>query len=131
MDPIQDLEARNYEENPRRDYPQRPGKFNWGAFFYCIPWGIANHCYIPLLALIPGLNLVIIILSGFKGNKWAMEKNTYRDMEEFSRIQETWNRAGKFMFFISLVIFIVVFALAMLGIFTVPDLMESQNMVIE
>ena len=60
-----------------------------------------------------------------------MEKNTYRDMEEFSRIQETWNRAGKFMFFISLIIFIVVFALAMLGIFTVPELMESQNMVIE
>lgn len=88
---------------PKKDYPQMPGKFNWGAFTFTVAWGIGNNCYICLLALIPGLNIIMSFIAGFMGNRWAMENNTYRDMEEFSKIQQTWNRAG-FIFFIIAVI---------------------------
>lgn len=120
----------NYQTPPpyaptNQGYPQRPGKFNWGAFTFTVAWGIGNNCYLCLLALIPGLNIIMSFIAGFMGNRWAMENNTYRDMEEFSKIQQTWNRAG-FIFFIIAVIPLAFFMfIGFMGLITVPSLSNN------
>ena len=86
---------------------QLPGRFNWGAFSMPLIWGIGNNCYITLLALIPLANIIMSFLAGFKGNQWALENNTYRDMEEFSKIQGTWNKAGFIFFIVQVVVLIL------------------------
>ncbi|MDO5302161.1 MAG: zinc-ribbon domain-containing protein [Tissierellia bacterium] len=131
-------ENRYYQQQPPLPYETRkappsahseatlaqvPGKFNWGAFSFTLMWGIGNKVYLCLLALIPGVNLIISILAGLKGNQWALQNNQYRDMEEFSRIQETWSRAG-FVFFIITLISTGLFLIpALFGLLSLPFLM--------
>lgn len=126
------LEKREYPPNTRFDTPpqeisnytptQGPGKFNWGAFTLTVAWGIGNRVYLCLLALIPGINLIMSLLAGFKGNDWALENNRYRDLEEFSKIQETWNRAGFIFFIIAIIPSAFILLLALFGLFTAPFL---------
>ena len=74
---------------------QRPGVFNWGAFTLGAIWALGNKLYLlAILGFIPLVNIVLAFVAGFKGNEWAARSLDYRDMEEFARIQETWNRAG-------------------------------------
>ena len=82
-------------------------KFNWGAFMLSIYWAIGNKSYLALLTLIPIFNIVWVFICGFKGNQWAWDNNDYRDLEEFKKVQDTWNRAG----FIAFIIFIIIFVL--------------------
>ena len=64
-------------------------------------------------------------IAGFMGNRWAMENNTYRDMEEFSKIQQTWNRAG-FIFFIIAVIPLALFMfIGFMSLITAPTLSNN------
>lgn len=84
---------------------QRPGVFNWGAFSMSAIWALGNKLYlIAFLGCIPGVNIILAFVAGFKGNEWAARNITYRDMEEFSKIQEPWNRAGFLVFAISLIL---------------------------
>lgn len=84
---------------------QLPGVFNWGAFSITSLWALGNKLYlIAFLSIIPIVNVVLWFVAGFKGNEWAARNNAYRDMEEFSRVQESWNRAGFLFFVITVVI---------------------------
>lgn len=68
-------------------------------------WALGNKLYlIAFLGFIPGVNIILAFVAGFKGNEWAARNITYRDMEEFSKIQEPWNRAGFLVFAISLIL---------------------------
>ena len=94
-------------------------KFNWGAFMLSFLWAIGNKAYLGLLVLIPFFNIIWIFVCGFKGNRWAWENNNYRDIEEFKRVQETWNRAGLvalIIYAVIIVLYIVVFAAIIGGI---------------
>ncbi|MDD7363265.1 MAG: zinc ribbon domain-containing protein [Peptoniphilus sp.] len=113
-----------YEHNPMYA-AQAPGTFNWGAFSLTIPWGIGNRCYICLLALIPGLNIIMSFIAGFSGNAWAMNNNDYRDIEEFSRIQETWNHAGFIFFIIAVIPFAFLILLSLLNLLTIPSISNN------
>lgn len=84
-------------------------KFNWGAFMLSIYWAIGNKSYLGLLTLIPIFNIVWIFVCGFKGNRWAWENNEYRDLEEFKKVQDSWNRAGFVAFIIYIIIFVLYF----------------------
>lgn len=104
---------------------QRPGRFNWGAFSLTIIWGIGNRCYITLLCLVPIVGIIMSFVAGFKGNEWALQKNRYRDMEEFAQVQDTWNRAGFVCFIAQLVLggfWIFLALMSGLTLFTVPFL---------
>ena len=104
---------------------QVPGRFNWGAFSLTLIWGIGNRCYITLLCLVPIVGFVMPFVAGFKGNAWAYENNRYRDMEEFSQVQDTWNRAGFVCFIAQLLIggfWLFFVLLSGLNLFTAPVL---------
>lgn len=104
---------------------QVPGRFNWGAFSLTLIWGIGNRCYITLLCLVPIVGFIMPFVAGFKGNAWAYENNRYRDMEEFSQVQDTWNRAGFVCFIAQLLIggfWLFFVLLSGLTLFTAPFL---------
>ncbi len=48
--------------------PPEIRRWNWGAFLLNWIWGIGNQTYIALLALIPGVNLVMLFVLGAKGS---------------------------------------------------------------
>ena len=52
-----------------------------------------------------------MIICGMFGNVWAWKngKSKYRDAEEFNRVQDSWNRAGKTV--VALMLIFVLFAL--------------------
>lgn len=124
--PFQNAPA-SYDNHAAADRASRqvPGRFNWGAFSLTLIWGIGNRCYITLLCLVPIVGFVMPFVAGFKGNAWAYENNRYRDMEEFSQVQDTWNRAGFVCFIAQLLIggFWLFFALLSgITLFTAPYL---------
>ncbi|WP_200807610.1 zinc ribbon domain-containing protein [Urinicoccus timonensis] len=89
---------------------QRPGVFNWGAFTLVAVWALGNKLYLlAILECIPLVNIILAFVAGFKGNEWAARSLDYRDMDEFARIQEPWNRAGLSVFIITLVILFLYF----------------------
>ncbi|EEG77446.1 hypothetical protein [Dethiobacter alkaliphilus] len=70
--------------------PQEIRGWNWGAFWLNWIWGIANKTYIALLALIPGVNIIMMFVLGFKGNEWAWKNRDWSNKEEFKDTQQIW-----------------------------------------
>lgn len=101
------MEQNNYQNYELNEI----SKWNWGAFLLSIPWGFGNKTYLPLLTLIPVFGFFWMFVCGLKGNEWAWRNNQYRDIEEFNRVQETWNRAGLVMIivYVALILFFVLF----------------------
>ena len=100
----QDYNSQNYYNS---ELPPELRKWNWGAFMYNMIWGIGNKCYLPLLCLIPCFNLIWIFVCGAKGNEWAWQAGTCKDLETFKAVQDTWNRAGFVSFIITLASFVL------------------------
>lgn len=50
--------------NQPAEIPAELDRWNWGAFFLNWIWGIGNSTFIALLALIPLVNIVMIIVLG-------------------------------------------------------------------
>ncbi|MGM0125506.1 hypothetical protein IGI37_002905 [Enterococcus sp. AZ194] len=95
----------NYQQNySNGEIPYEIKRWNWGAFAFNIFWGIGNKTYLPLLCLIPVFNLVWVFICGAKGNEWAWQSGDYHSVEEFNRVQKSWNIAGIAKFVISLVL---------------------------
>lgn len=78
-------------------------KWNWGAFLLTWIWGAGNNVWIALLALIPGVNLVMAIVLGVKGTAWAWEKNKCLDYSEFVKIQKKWAKWGGILIICALI----------------------------
>lgn len=87
--------------------PEEIKRWNWGAFMFNISWGFGNKSYLPLLTLIPFFYFIWIFVCGAKGNEWAWKKGNYKTVEEFMKVQETWNRAGLISFIILLVLIVL------------------------
>lgn len=98
-------------------------KWNWGAFMFNIVWGIGNNSYLPLLCLIPLFNIVWIFVCGAKGNQWAWEKGEYSNIDEFMKVQKTWNRAGLVMFLFTVIFVIFYLVMACMLIASVANTM--------
>jgi hypothetical protein len=80
--------------NQPAEIPAELDRWNWGAFFLNWIWGIGNSTFIALLALIPVVNIVMIIVLGARGSRWAWKNRTWRDAEQFRRTQRNWAIAG-------------------------------------
>ena len=93
--------------NPNQNMYQNPAygsqgdmnelnKWNWGAFVFGWVWGIGNKCYISLLQLIPIplIGLIMSIIMGVNGTRWAFDNSDDRDLRSVLATQRTWNRAG-------------------------------------
>ena len=81
--------------------PKLP-RWNWAAFLLTFIWGAGNRVWISLLAVIPGIGLIMAVILGLKGNEWAWRANPCLNREEFLKAQKLW-------FKWSLIVYIIVF----------------------
>ena len=81
--------------------------WNWGAFLLNWIWGIGNSTFIALLMFIPLVNIVMLFMLGAKGNKWAWQNRTWRDVEHFKQTQRKWAISGLVLVFVVLPLFVV------------------------
>lgn len=80
--------------------------WSWGAFMLSVPFAFGNGAYLALLTLIPGVNLIWFFVSGAQGARWAYESGKFANIDEFNGAMDSWNRAGKVMAIICLVLFV-------------------------
>jgi Cytochrome oxidase complex assembly protein 1 len=80
--------------NEPAEIPPHLDRWNWGAFLLNWIWGIGNSTFIALLALIPMVNIVMMIVLGARGSRWAWRNRYWRDEEHFRRTQRNWAIAG-------------------------------------
>lgn len=73
---------------------EAPSGWNWGACLLTWIWGLGNRTPIALLALIPGVNFVMMIVLGAKGTQWAWQNDTWKGVEHFRSTQRHWAIAG-------------------------------------
>ena len=78
--------------------PEEIRRWNWGAFSFTWIWGLANHTYIALLGLIPGVGVVMRFVLGVKGNDWAWRNKWWDSVDHFKRTQRKWAWAALFVF---------------------------------
>lgn len=71
--------------------PPEVKRFSWGAFWLVVPWAVAHRVWIGLLAMIPVVNVVMMIWLGFKGREMAWERARNITLEQFQRRQHYWN----------------------------------------
>ncbi|MCS6997590.1 MAG: zinc ribbon domain-containing protein [Casimicrobiaceae bacterium] len=74
--------------------PEGVKGWSWGACWLSWIWAIFNKVWIGLLALIPIVNLAMMIVLGLKGREWAWQKGGWRDVEHFRQVQKKWDLAG-------------------------------------
>jgi hypothetical protein len=91
--------------------PQLRG-FNWGALWLSWIWAIGNSTWIGLLALIPCVNLVMMVVLGVKGNEWAWQNRRWNSIEEFQAQQKVWAIVGWVLFGLSAIYYIIVIIVA-------------------
>ncbi len=85
--------------------------WNWGAFLLTWIWGAGNNVWIALLALIPGVHLVMAIILGIKGTAWAWSKNRYLNHSEFIKIQKTWAKWGAVITILAIIFCVILLKL--------------------
>ncbi|MDD2721859.1 MAG: zinc ribbon domain-containing protein [Gallionella sp.] len=79
---------------PTSVLPEGIKGWSWGAFWFSWIWAIFNKTWIGLLALIPLVNLVMMVVLGLKGREWAWQNKTWTSVEHFKRVQKKWDVAG-------------------------------------
>ena len=99
---------------PSDDIPPGIKGWSWGAFLWNWIWAIFNNTWIGLLALIPGVNLVMIFVLGAKGREWAWKNKKWDSVEHFNRVQRKWSLWGIWLVVIGLVLAFLVFAASLL-----------------
>ena len=88
--------------------PQKVKGWNWGAFMFSWLWGFGNKSYLTFFTLIPIFGFIWRFVCGFKGNDWAWKKGNYSSVDEFKKVQSTWNRAGLFLFIFSITLSVII-----------------------
>ncbi|MFI3265695.1 MAG: FHA domain-containing protein [Rikenellaceae bacterium] len=82
--------------------PKNLNSWSWGGFLFGWLWAVCNGIYWPLVVLIPIVGwlsaIVINIILGIKGNRWAWENRTWMDAAHFERAQHQWAVAGLVIF---------------------------------
>ncbi len=74
--------------------PEEIDRWNWGAVFLNVFWGIGNKTYIAFFSLVPIINIFVLIALGFNGNKWAWRNKKWESIEHFNAVQKKWTYAG-------------------------------------
>jgi len=69
-------------------------RWNWGAFFLTWVWGIGNHTYVALWALVPVLTPVMSFVLAAKGSEWAWNRRRWDSVDAFRRTQRAWAICG-------------------------------------
>ncbi|MEW6516593.1 MAG: hypothetical protein AB1439_06820 [candidate division FCPU426 bacterium] len=89
--------------------PLAAKKWNWGAMWLNVFWGLKHNTDFALLTLIPGLGLIVPIILGARGGRWAWRNRVWASVEEFEKVQRDWALWGwAAVFFIAVSLFIPV-----------------------
>jgi hypothetical protein len=89
----------------RNNMPAELDRWNWGAFLLNWIWGIGNNTFIALLALVPGVGLIMVFVLGAKGNRWAWENGRWDSIEHFKRVQRAWAKWAVIVWIGAIVLF--------------------------
>ena len=98
----------NMQEQFVYSEPEPVHGWSWGAYVLTVPFGIGNGVYLSLLSLIPIFGFFWSFVCGAKGYEWAQNAKTYFSVESFNEVMESWDRAGKFFFVVSIFLAIAV-----------------------
>ena len=81
------------------EVPHGVDGWGWGPFFLTWIWGIFNGVWISLIVLIPigPIGIIMAIVLGINGRKWAWQKKKWASVEQFNETQHNWSRAGVFI----------------------------------
>jgi len=93
------------------EVPSEIKRWNWGAFLFNWIWGIGNSTYIALLMFLPIANMVMPFVLGAKGNQWAWQNRTWRDVDHFKKTQKKWAISGLLFY----LVFIPLFMMPLMG----------------
>jgi len=110
--PIPSSENKINQSNTNSNQPEIPHEvYAWdtGAFLGSWLWALSNRVWIGVLALIPGLWLIVSIVLGIKGGLWAWQKKPFTSLEEFKKSRVQWTKFGFILFIISLAVTIFSF----------------------
>lgn len=91
----------NYVNTIYTTVPPEINKWNWGAFFLSVYWGIGNSAYLTLLTFIPFFGFIWRFVCGAKGNEWAWKSGKFKSVDEFLAVQRTWIRGGIAFFIVT------------------------------
>jgi hypothetical protein len=93
----------------RGSVPDEIKGWSWGAFGLNGIWGVGNRTYVALLAFLPVVNVVMIVLLGLFGRKWAWKNRDWESIEQFKRVQRKWDIGGMIAFGIYVVVGLIGF----------------------
>jgi hypothetical protein len=77
------------------EVPNEIQNWNWGAAAFTVYWGAYNVSWkilllTPLL-IIPFINIIIAMIFGYNGNKWAWRSNRWPSVDIFKKTQDKYN----------------------------------------
>lgn len=93
---------------PASALPEGIKGWSWGAFWLSWIWAIFNKTWIGLLALIPLVNLVMMVILGLKGREWAWRNKAWSSVDHFNLVQKKWNLAGWIIMVVAFVLGIAI-----------------------
>ena len=72
---------------------------------FLVWFGVLLLSLIPFLNILSGIGaLVLAIVFGINGRKWAWENRIWNSVEDFESTQGTWDKVGLVLFILSLVV---------------------------
>ena len=98
--------------------------WNLGAFFLTLIWGVSHRIWWSLLVFVPYAGVIMAIILGIMGNRWAWQAQHYNSVEEFKKREKKWSKAG---FILILVLTIVYVAVTALRLIINPDELLKQS----
>ncbi|GEM_PF-6541679 len=100
--------------------PKEIQVWNWGATYSSYIWagsyGLWSIWWSVLLMPIPIINILILVVFGLQGNKWAWKAQKWESVEKFIESQNKWSTNPlALFFFIDLVIFLLLINWGLVG----------------
>ena len=68
----------------------KSGRWNWGAFFLPVLWGIGNKSYIAFLCFVPLVGFFMPFYLGAKGYELAWKNKWWENEARFLQVQKRW-----------------------------------------
>lgn len=103
--------------------------WGWGPFFFTGLWGIFNNVWISLIAWIPigPIGLIMAVVLGINGRKWAWQKKKWDSVEQFKEVQRKWSKAGVIIGVLFLLAWLAIFFLVFVVALTQPGGIEYNS----
>jgi hypothetical protein len=89
----------------QQEVPAEIDRWNWGAFLLNWIWGVGNNVFVALLTLIPVVGLIMPLVLGARGNRWAWRNGRWDSVEHFKRVQRAWTKWAVIIWIGAIVLF--------------------------